>query len=543
MSFLAIGEVTKAIAELLAQKLNKPPLLGSSVAVTTLPPDDERVDNANGVNLFLYRVDVNPFMSNMGWRGDKVNPNGNSRAPLALNLHYMLTAYAKKGDGAARDDITAHQILGNAMAVLHEYPVLNDVHDSDFDADVNEQFAAELRDSFEKVKISHVPTAMDEFSKIWTGFSKAYRLSVVYDVSLVQIAPLVASRPPAPPVGRTAVRVSTISAPLITSIIPSSGQAGAQVSLKGSHLKAQGSSTVVQVGEITLGESELLKITSEEIVLNVPEAPLTGPRLRVSVRASGRESEPVFYEVKPWIESLQPLRGIGGIPLSIPFDVPAGTTVKMQIADQKVDATFDAARKIVSARVPDTIQTNGAQPVNLILEGNAAGRSNTRFFDLLPIIATKTVTATNAPLMTTIAVTGHRLDGKDVVVRYGDLLIRKGENTSKTDLSVQIARTLPPDLPVAVIVDGRESNAIPPTLESIDPPAAARGDTVTLRGTSLSGEHVAVIFGTTSVTLAPQAFSSQVSVIVPATLAPGETSVKVRVNGDNSNKLTFKVNA
>lgn len=543
MSFLAIGAVTKAIAELLAQKLNKPPLLGGSVAVTTLPPDDERVDDSNGVNLFLYRVDVNPFMNNMGWRGDKSHPNGNGRPPLALNLHYMLTAYAKKGDAAARDDITAHQILGNAMAILHEYPVLNDIHDSDFDADVDAQFATELNDSFEKVKISHVPTAMDEFSKIWTGFSKAYRLSVVYDVSLVQIAPLVATRPPAPSVGRTALRVTTISAPVVASINPSSGLAGAQISIKGSHLKAAGSSTVVTVGDLTLEESELIKITPEEIVLNVPEAPRAGPKLRLTVAANGRQSEPIFYEVKPWIDSLQPLRGISGIPLSIPFDVPAGTTAEMQIGDATVNAAFDAGRKMVSALVPASLQTNGAQPVTLLLAGNTTARSNTRFFELLPMIDTTRIVSSSDPLMTNVTITGRRLEGKDVVVRYGDLLIRKGENTSQTDLSVQIARTLPPDQSVTVIVDGRESNTIPPVLESIDPPEAARGDTITLKGKSLSGEHVTVNFGATSVVLAPQAFSSQVSVTVPATLAAGETSVKIKVNDHDSNELTFKVNA
>jgi hypothetical protein len=57
----------------------------------------------------------------------------------------------------------------------------------------------------------------------------------------------------------------------------------------------------------------------------------------------------------------------------------------------------------------------------------------------------------------------------------------------------------------------------------------------------LSGRNIAVIFGTTAVTLAPQAFSSQLTISVPATLAPGETSVKVRIDDDSSNELTFVV--
>src|SRR5258708_800197 len=105
MSYLVIGSVTKAIAELLARKLNKPPLLGSSVnlRVTTLPPDDDRVDQADGVNIFLYRISESPFARNMDWRGDPNNRTIVRRPPLALTLNYLLTAYAKKGDGTAQD--------------------------------------------------------------------------------------------------------------------------------------------------------------------------------------------------------------------------------------------------------------------------------------------------------------------------------------------------------------------------------------------------------------------------------------------------------
>src|SRR2546421_350710 len=269
MSYLAIGAVTKAMAELLSKKMNKPPLLGGAVPkVTTLPPDDDRVNQNDGVNLFLYRVSANPFFSNVDWPGDKANPNGSKRTPLALTLHYLLTAYAKKADGAAMDDITAHHLLGNAMAILHEYPVLNDVHGSDFDASLDAQFAPELRNSFEKIKVSLVPTTMEEFSKIWTGLSKAYRLSVVYDVSLVQIAPAAAA-------------------------------AGTQAPIKGSKLKSQGSPTSVTFGDVQLAESDLIKCAPDEIVLSVPSDLRRGPVVQLTVSAGGEQSAPASFEVRP----------------------------------------------------------------------------------------------------------------------------------------------------------------------------------------------------------------------------------------------------
>lgn len=39
--------------------------------------------------------------------------------PLALDLHYLLTAY-----GENNDDIDAHRVLGVAMRLVHEHSVL-----------------------------------------------------------------------------------------------------------------------------------------------------------------------------------------------------------------------------------------------------------------------------------------------------------------------------------------------------------------------------------------------------------------------------------
>jgi hypothetical protein len=542
MSYLAIGAVTKAIAELLAKKLNKPPLMGNSVPkVTTLPPDDIRVDDADGVNLFLYRVATSPFASNVDWRGDKTNPNGSKRPPLALTLHYLLTAYAKTGGVAAQDDITSHQILGNAMAIFHEYPVLNDIHDSDFDASLDSQFAPELRNSFEKIKLSLVPTTMEEFSKIWTGLSKAYRLSVTYDVSLVQIAPTAPTEVAAPPVQRTGLQMQTITAPIITSIKPSSGPAGAQVSLTGAGFKAQGSTTVVRLADLTMEESELASVTAHEIVLNIPEAPQRGPVLPVSVMVNGRESAPLSYLVQPWINSLQPLRGITEIPLVIPFELPPETPVKVEIDGLEVAADFDAESKLVRTTVPAAISTNGPKPVVLLLGSGTPQRSNARFFEVLPSLQSVNVTFEQSPAQTTIVADGERLSGKDVNVRYGALLIKKGENSNPAQVSVAVGRILEADQPVSVIVDGRESNLIPPVLESIDPPEAFRGSVVTLKGRGLSGKTVVVKFGATDVELGSQPFASQLSLMVPPGLNPGPIQVRVSVNGSDTNEAAFKV--
>lgn len=542
MSYLAIGAVTRALAELLEKKMNKPPLLGAvTPAVTALPPDDDRVDDADGVNLFLYRVVEDPFNKNMHWRGDRANTKGVNYPPLTLNLFYLLTSYAKQSNGANREDITVHQLLGNAMAILHEHPVLNDVHDGDFDADLDTQFAKELRDSYEKIKVSLLPASVEELSKIWTGLNKGYRLSVAYEVSLTQIAPIEPAATTAAPTGQFSLQMGTFDRPAIASIEPAAGRAGSSITLRGSNLKVAGRVTSVLINGSEIAEDELTKVAPDEIVLTIPGVLERGPRLRLTVVAGGQESQPTFFEVSPWISAVTPLRGITGVPLTIPFDIPTGATVSVEVDGIAATTTPDSENRLVRAVVPAAITTNGPKPVVLIVDAGTPQRSNARLYEVLPLAQSVTVTPTSAPAETTIAVTGQRLNGQDVHVRYGKLLIAKGANLSATDVSVVVERVLPTTLPVSVLVDGRETNPLPPRLEQIDPAEAFAGDEVTLIGAGLSGQTVSVDFGGTAVAVGPQPFASRLRLRVPLTLAAGSVAVKATINGNDSNTLQLTI--
>src|SRR5262245_26637334 len=483
MSFLAIGAVTKAIAELLENKLNKPPLMGQTVTlkVTALPPDDGRVERDNGVNLFLYRVTESPFAKNHDWPGDRENP-GVKRPPLALILHYLLTAYVKPSADAAQDDITAHQILGNAMAILHEYPVLNDIHDSDFDADLDEQFAAELRRAFDKIKISQAPISMDDVSKIWTGLNKAYRLSVAYEVSVLQIAPIAPAPMPSPPLQQLNVAAETIGSPMITAIQPPVGTAGATIAINGGGFKRQGRATTVTVGETILTEAELATLTDREIRLVLPTSFQRGPKQRIIVTVDGRSSNESFFLTQPWISTLRPLRGRTGIPITVPLELTGAATVSAEVGGQAAVATYDAAGNNVTVMASDSLATNGPAPLVLTIDDGAARRSNALFYEVLPAITVKNAQVGGAPVKTTVEVTGQRLAGNNVQVRYGQLLINKGPNASSTQVSVEVSRALPTDHTVSVIVDGFESNVLPPSLESLEPAESFPGQAIALLG-------------------------------------------------------------
>jgi len=118
------------------------------------------------VNLFMYQTTINAAWRNnlsphMGQRDSVVR----SVAPLGLNLYYLLTACCDK-------EADAHIALGEAMAVLHDRPLL--------DAGVCEQS--------ERIRISPHPLSIDDMIKIWSGFPGIpYRLSVAYEASVVLI--------------------------------------------------------------------------------------------------------------------------------------------------------------------------------------------------------------------------------------------------------------------------------------------------------------------------------------------------------------------
>jgi hypothetical protein len=540
MSYLAVGSVTQSIAALLSSKLNKPPLMGAGATfrVTTLPPDDDRVNDQTGINLSLYRIHESPFTKNMGWRGTRPNPVTGAKPPLSLVLTYLLTAYVMKTGGTAQDDITTNQLLGNAMAILHDYPVLNDIHDGDFDANVDSQFPAELRTAFDKIKITMLPTTMEEFAHIWTGFGKAYRLSVTYQVSLVEIAPTTPLVLPAPIVQSTGVGMNTFAGPQIISLAPEAGAAGTIITITGQSLQQAGVATTVQVGDDLFTEDELLSLSDSQIQLAIPTAPQTGPSLPITVACGDRQTPPSVFTVTPWINAIVPLRGITGIPVTIPITLPAGAAVQVDVDGSPATVTVDPQGQFVTAVIPTALTTNGSHLVVLTLNGQ---RSNARVVEVLPLIATEKVTTNPAPLSTTITLTGERLNGQDVSVLVGGLLIRVGANSNPTQLVATVERALAATTPISATVDGVVSNTIPPSLDSVNPSSAFIGDTVTLTGNSLSGRNVIVNFNAVPVALGAQPFSSRVKVTVPAGLPLGIVQVSVSVDGRSTASIPFTV--
>ena len=97
-SALAIASVTAVLRDLLNNGLidhDVSATLGN-VTVSSLSPD--RIDmtsqnQTSRLNLFLYQVTPNASWRNVGLPSRNGNGERISNPPLALNLHYLLTAY------------------------------------------------------------------------------------------------------------------------------------------------------------------------------------------------------------------------------------------------------------------------------------------------------------------------------------------------------------------------------------------------------------------------------------------------------------------
>ncbi len=96
---LSIAAVTATIKNLLENGLVGDAIAASvgDVTVSAQPPDKIQVgtDERAQINLFLYHVTQNRNVDWISRTSDKDNLRS-TNAPLALDLHYLLTAYRPK---------------------------------------------------------------------------------------------------------------------------------------------------------------------------------------------------------------------------------------------------------------------------------------------------------------------------------------------------------------------------------------------------------------------------------------------------------------
>ena len=205
---LAIAGVSAVLKDLLDSGLidhQVTDALGAGVLVSSLAPDVIPINGDGAVprlNLFLHQVTPNAAWRNVDLPSCDASGRRVSNPPLALDLHYLLTAY-----GIA--ELQAEVLLGYGLQLLHENPVLSRAA---IRAALNPSptsgallpsvyqalRSADLAEQVELLKIT--PTAMnaEEMSRLWSALTAHYRPTAAFQVSVVLIEPQAPAISPLP---------------------------------------------------------------------------------------------------------------------------------------------------------------------------------------------------------------------------------------------------------------------------------------------------------------------------------------------------------
>lgn len=183
----AIAGVTIMLDFLITEGIYQELEGGNLEAVTTKPLDTARSDDTtNQINIFLFQT-----LPNSAWRNmdipKKVKPGETGKPPLALNLYYLITGYEK-----SEDELQGQILLGIAMRVLHDHPL---IRPQDIDRAIKflqepkkkilEQ--SDLKNQAERIAITPTTLSLEDLSRLWGTFHTGYRLSAAYEVSVVLI--------------------------------------------------------------------------------------------------------------------------------------------------------------------------------------------------------------------------------------------------------------------------------------------------------------------------------------------------------------------
>jgi hypothetical protein len=252
-SFLAIGAVTALLKKLLEEGLSRRELtdkLDDEPGVDAVAPDlmQEIAKTKTRLNLFFYQATPNAGWRNFGLPYLNGQGERTSNPPLAIDLHYLLTAYSRQTFGA-------EILLGYAMQVLHETPVLTrqiirqkqQELSSDNDPLLRTLATANLADQAEQIKITPQSTEQEGISRMWMSFQSHFRPTAAYQVTVLLIESDLAGRSPLPVLTRGPADSGVVSQadptppfPTLTAVVPPNNQVAAQLvddlTLQGHHL-------------------------------------------------------------------------------------------------------------------------------------------------------------------------------------------------------------------------------------------------------------------------------------------------------------------
>lgn len=317
-SALAIAAVTAVLRDLLNDGLiraNLSGVLGSAAAVSVLAPDRVVLGSASEtsqLNLFLYAV-----TPNLGWRNEGLPSRDGagrtrlSNAPLALDLHYLVSAYSG-------GDLHAEMLLGVAMQALHETPVLTreriraalaPAGGGAATPALRALAASRLADQVELIKLVPENLTGEASSRLWSAIQSHFRPTAGYMASVVLMEANEPARAPLPVLSRGKVDPITgrdrgvvveptlaASVPMLTLAVPPLRQPVARI---GDVVELQGQRLDGSAREVVLSHDRLQIDEGVPAISADAASPDAATRIRFPLDAGLADTLPVgLYRVR-----------------------------------------------------------------------------------------------------------------------------------------------------------------------------------------------------------------------------------------------------
>ncbi|KAA6459805.1 DUF4255 domain-containing protein [Acidobacteria bacterium AB60] len=390
--YLAVGGVSAVLKSLLISALPSGPstILGGAAGITNVAPDliTTGSSEAAQINIFLYYASINPALRNLDL--PSMGPNGNrlSNPPLAINLHYLITAYGS-------NPFDAEILLAWAMQVLHNAPVvprslieqaLEDLV-AVLPAPIENQLisATTLASQVEYIRITPEALTTEEIYRLWTAFQTHYRPTTSYQVSVVVIQDT-QSYASNLPVQHRSVLALPLMSPVIQAVSPPLAPIGQVVTIRGNNFLGD-TPPATQVSFDKGPPVAALSVQGSCVRVAVPSTLFAGTHsVRIlrsvtfpsSSRAhSGFSSNPFPFQVVPVIQpaAVPPIESKIGNPLTLTLTPAVGVTQEaiVYIGDQAIPVparplSGPATSTQITITVPASVAA-GTYPLRVEVDG------------------------------------------------------------------------------------------------------------------------------------------------------------------------------
>ncbi len=388
--YLAVGGVSAVLCSMLNTALtNGGPssiLGGSPTGISATSPDlvTTGADEPPRLNLFMYYASLNPALRNLNL--PSVNAQGGriSNPPLALNLHYLVTAY-----GSTQFD--PEILLAWAMQVFHDTPVVprqtiqGALTTLLGQAGPEAQLigASTLANQIEHIRITPEALTTEEIYRLWSAFQTHYRPTTSYQISVVVIQDTQSFTSNLPVQKRSLVALP-LQGPVIDSLTPNMLPAGQVLTIAGSNFLGDVASDTLVSFDNTAGIAPD-SVQGGSLKVTLPATLQAGTRtVRVQRQVtfpssatlhSGFSSNPTPFQLIPTVNASSPIIATQGAALGVGISPAVGRAQQatLYIGDTAIPIderpiTGPASATTLNFPIPATLPT-GSFPIRVEIDG------------------------------------------------------------------------------------------------------------------------------------------------------------------------------